>query len=160
MTRDESLHALTLLLRLFRGLSTEPIDDEEEFKREVQLRWALWRDQEGWVLHGGGAFDGLDIELHLRKAVLGVRCFRRNPTASSTCVAKMRILLNDDGIVNSSIELTDDADARLLAARLLEVVSYEGPLQPLERSLANGLGRLVGPNDLIPANPGECGVGQ
>ena len=145
---DGNLYALTLLLRLFQNLSTTPVEDDTEFAREVLLRWRLWREQEGWTLKACGLLDGY-YELHLREQVLGVRVFKNAGGPEPVCIARLRILLNGQGLVNSAIDFADDPDAKLVAARLLEVISLEGPLRPLERSLARGLTHFVLPSDLM-----------
>lgn len=143
--------ALVLLLALFREMSGDPVVDEAEFRREIHIRWKLWREMEGWNLDCpaiGGYF-----ELHLRKDVLGVRVFKRIGDAEPKCVVRLRILLNGAGLTNSSFEFADDGDGKLVAARLLELISYNYVLHPLERSLARGLSKYVTSDSLALAEP-------
>ncbi len=144
-----NLWALTLLCKVFKDLSDEPVDDPQEFQREVELRWRLWRDQEGWVIKST-QIDGGYFELHLRQDVLGVRCFKKQEGAKDPeSIARLRILLGYADGLTGTIEFTDDPDSKTIAARLLEVISYSGVLYPLERALSRGLSKYVTSDALL-----------
>lgn len=138
--QPHALEALTLLLRLFHDLSDVAVTDEADFKREVEARWRLWREIEGWSLPSQQV--GGHIEIHLRQDVLNVRVFR-----GEEAIFAMRILLNEErGFRVTALRFSDAPEGLDIAGRLVRAVSDHGQLAPLESSISAALARRYGRN--------------